>query len=211
MTKKNENTKKEENVKEEKEENIKDEKQAESTEDSQELSEEVCVSAEEIDKIIRNHVYAAMAIGLAPIPVVDLVGLTTTQLDLVRAVAKKYDVPFKKNAVKTVLTALVGGILPVEFAPIFASVIKCIPVVGTLTGAVSMSLLGGASTYAVGRVFVNHFESGGTLLDIDTKKARKGFKEQYEKGKEYVSSLKKKEKTKAEPEKEAKEKTKAEA
>jgi len=33
-----------------------------------------------------------------------------------------------------------------------------------------MATLGGASTYAIGRVFKQHFEKGGTLEDFDPKK-----------------------------------------
>ena len=176
----------------------KEDKKTEKIENAEEVSEEISVSTEEIDKIIRHHVYAAMGLGLAPIPLIDIMGLSVIQLDLLRVIAKKYNVPFKNNAAKNMITTLVGGILPVGLAPVFASIIKCVPVVGTLTGAVSMSIMGAASTYAVGRVFVKHFESGGTLLDVDTEKVQEKFKEQYEKGKEYVSSLKKKGKTDAE-------------
>jgi uncharacterized protein (DUF697 family) len=159
-----------------------------------ELPEEtaLAVKTEEIDAVIRNRVYAALALGLAPIPVVDLVGLTAIQIDLVRVLAKKYNVPFKKNAAKTIITALVGSVLPVGAAPLFASMMKLVPFVGLTTGAVSMSILGGASTYAIGKVFNRHFASGGTLLDVDTAKVKDSFQEQYEKGKSYASSLKKK-------------------
>lgn len=150
------------------------------------------VASEELDAVIRNRVYASMALGLAPIPVVDLVGLTAVQIDLVRVLAKKYDVPFKRNAAKTIISALVGSVVPVGVAPLFASLMKMVPYVGLTTGAVSISILGGASTYAVGKVFNKHFASGGTLLDVDTAKVKDGFKEQYEKGRSYVSSLKKK-------------------
>ncbi len=210
MTKKSEATAKVDSVKEEEQAATMEEEQATTMESSEEVSEDVSVSTEEIDRTIRNHVYSSMALGLAPIPLLDLVGLSVIQLDLVRKIAKKYNVPFKENAAKTCITALVGGVLPVGLAPVAASIIKCVPIVGTLTGAVSMSLLGGASTYAVGRVFVKHFESGGTLLDVDTEKVQEGFKEQYEKGKEYVAGLKKKEekepapKTETEPEAQAK-------
>ncbi len=147
---------------------------------------------EEIDAVIRHRVYAAMALGLAPIPVVDLLGLTAIQIDLVRVLAKKQGVPFKKNAAKTIISALLGSVVPVGVAPLFAYAVKWVPFVGLTTGAVSISLLGGASTYAVGKVFNKHFASGGTFLDVDTTKFKEGFKEQYEKGKSYVSSLKKK-------------------
>lgn len=152
----------------------------------------IVVAGEEIDGIIRRRVYAAIALGLAPLPVVDIVGLTAIQIDLVRALAKKYGVPFKKNVTKSIISALVGSILPVGVAPLFAGMIKLVPYIGLTTGAVSISILGGASTYAVGRVFNKHFATGGTLLDVDAGKLKDGFKDQYEKGKSYVSSIKKK-------------------
>ena len=158
--------------------------------DSSEISSAADVSKEEIDSVIRKRVYAAMALGLAPIPLVDLIGLGAIQIDLVRVLAKKHDVVFRKNIVKTLIAALMGGILPVGSAPLFASVVKFVPFVGLTTGAVSLSLLGGASTYAVGKVFEKHFASGGTLLDVETEKIKTGFKEQYKKGKEFVASKK---------------------
>lgn len=152
----------------------------------------VVVPAEEIDGIIRRRLYASLALGLAPLPVVDILGLTAIQIDLVRALAKKYEVPFKKNVAKSIISALVGSVLPVGAAPLFASMIKLVPYIGLTTGAVSVSILGGASTYAVGKVFNRHFATGGTLLDVDAGKLKDGFKDQYEKGRSYVSSLRKK-------------------
>jgi uncharacterized protein (DUF697 family) len=152
----------------------------------------IVVSQTEIDAMIRKRVYAAMALGLAPIPLVDLFGLFALQIELVRSLAKKYEVPFKDNRVKSLVASLVGGIVPVGAAPLFASLVKVVPFVGFTTGAASMSILGGASTYAVGNVFAKHFASGGTLLDLKVEKVQAGFKEQYEKGKGYVSTLKKK-------------------
>jgi hypothetical protein len=45
-------------------------------------------------------------------------------------------------------------------------------VIGTLFGMVSVSGFAVAATYAVGRVFIAHFESGGTLLDLDLASAK---------------------------------------
>lgn len=166
------------------------EEQAASTEQAATV---VMVPKAEVDAVLRHHVYASLALGLAPVPLVDLVGLTAVQLDLVRALAKKYEVPFKANVAKSIIGSLMGGILPVGIAPLFASLVKFVPVVGLTTGAVSMSLLGGASTYALGKVFASHFASGGTLLTIKAEKVQATFKEQYEKGKKVVASMKKKE------------------
>jgi hypothetical protein len=40
--------------------------------------------------------------------------------------------------------------------------------------------LASAATIAIGRVFTQHFETGGTLLDIDADKLRTHFKAEFE-------------------------------
>ena len=57
----------------------------------------VIIPACEIDAIIRKRVYGSVALGLAPIPLLDLIGLYAIQVDLVRALANKYGVPFKAD------------------------------------------------------------------------------------------------------------------
>jgi hypothetical protein len=48
---------------------------------------------------------------------------------------------------------------------------------------VSIPVMAGASTYAIGKVFVKHYEEGGTILDLNTEKLKAYYREQYEKGK----------------------------
>ena len=38
---------------------------------------------------------------------------------------------------------------------------------GTIASGVSTAVFAGASTFAVGKVFIEHFESGGTFLTFD--------------------------------------------
>ncbi len=181
-------------------------KSEETKSESQPRFQEVTFSAEEIrfdeaNKLIGNRVKWAMGVGLVPIPIVDLVGLLGLQISLVQSMAKMYDVPFKENVARSLISSLMGSIIPVFIAAPVSSLLKAIPVIGTATGAVSMSLIGGASTYAVGKIFLQHFESGGTLLDFDSKKMRGKFKEKFTEGKEVASEIK------AAEEKEAKDKT----
>jgi hypothetical protein len=63
------------------------------------------------------------------------------------------------------------------------------PGVGTAAGVMSMSILGGAATYAIGKVFVQHFESGGTFLDFDPEAVREHFAAEFTKGKDVATSL----------------------
>ena len=156
------------------------------------------VVKQDIDEVIRKRVYGSLALGLAPIPLLDFVGIGAIQVELVHTLAKRFNVPFRKDLAKTLIISLVGGIVPVGLAGPVASVLKFIPVIGYTTSAVSMSLLGGASTYAVGHIFAKHFAAGGTLIDMNIESVRESFKVKYQEGKEYVAALRSKKERKSE-------------
>jgi uncharacterized protein (DUF697 family) len=139
--------------------------------------------AKDGNKVIRNHMLVSMGVGLIPIPMADLVGITAVQLNMLRKLAKLHEVPFTQHKVKSILTALVGGGGSVPVAEGFASLVKFIPVVGTTVGAVSMPITAGAVTYAVGKVFLQHFASGGTFLTFDPEKVRDYYAEMFKEGK----------------------------
>jgi len=150
------------------------------------------VSQDEIDALIRKRVYGAMALGLAPVAVLDLVGLFAIQVELVNALAKKYDVPFSKDRAKNLIGSLLGSALPVALGPAVFSLLKAIPLIGMTAGAATMTIMGGASTYAMGRVFNRHFATGGNLIDMDAVKVKESFRSYYNEGKQYVKGLRKK-------------------
>ncbi len=139
-----------------------------------------------VEKLIRNHVLWSMGAGLIPIPIVDFFAVGGIQLDLVRQMCKLYDLKFKENDGKAIVSALTGS----GVARLGAQAIKFIPGVGTVLGSVSMSVLSGASTYALGQVFKKHFETGGTILDFDASRLKKMYDEQFEKGKKVARDMK---------------------
>jgi hypothetical protein len=51
-----------------------------------------------------------------------------------------------------------------------------------VAGGISVAALSFATTYAVGNLFIQHFESGGTLLDFDPAKTREYFATQFKQG-----------------------------
>ncbi len=149
-------------------------------------------SKDDLDKIIRHHVYYAMGVSLIPVPLVDFAGLTGIQLNLVRKLAKAYNVPFFKDSVKNILSSLVGGALPLAMAtPLASSVAKFIPMMGQTAGVVTMPILGGATTYALGKVFVQHFASGGTFLTFDPEKVKSFYNEMLKEGQTVADDIKK--------------------
>lgn len=142
------------------------------------------------ENIIKSHVIASMALGLVPIPLFDIAALSTTQLSLLKQLSEHYGVPFDNFDLKSILTSLISGSLPIISVVGLSSLVKFIPGLGTLAGMASLSITAGSVTYAVGKVFSRHFEEGGTFDDFDPRQAQKILKSEFEYGKSVVTSLK---------------------
>lgn len=139
------------------------------------------------DTIIRNHMIWSMGAGFIPVPIADFFAVSAVQLDMIRQLCKVYNIDFKQTQGKALITALTGSSL----ARIGARAIKFIPGVGSVLGGVTLAVLSGASTYALGEVFKKHFETGGTFLDFDVERLKKFYNEKFEKGKEMAEEYQK--------------------
>ncbi len=144
------------------------------------------------DDIIRNHVLWASGAGAIPIPILDIAGVTAVQLDMIRQLANLYEVNYDESAGKHIITAVAGSTM----ARIGASFIKTIPVIGAILGGFSMSVLSGASTYGMGKVFTNHFANGGDLFNMDFNWAQQFYQQEYQKGETFTQEITKTEKPK---------------
>lgn len=138
-------------------------------------------------EIIRNHIGFSMGAALVPFPGADLLAVSAVQLNMLRQLAKLYQVGFMDTLGKTFISTVAGT----GAARLGASLIKAIPGVGTFIGELSMPVLSGASTYALGNIVAQHFHDGGTLEDFDLTKARNTYKEEIEEGKRIANELKK--------------------
>lgn len=148
-------------------------------------------SKESVSRVLRYHVWTSMGVGLIPVPIADLIALTGVQANLLRVLAKIYHVPFRKGIVRNIISALVGGVIPVITAPaVAASVTKTIPAVGLTAGVVTMPIIAGATTYALGKVFIQHFASGGTFLTFDPEKVKDYYAEMLKEGQNVAENLK---------------------
>jgi len=150
---------------------------------------------ESADKIIRNHIVWSMGAGLIPVPIADFFAVSAIQLDMVRQMCKLYDVDFKETEGKAVISSMTGSGLARLGA---RAAIKFIPGIGTVIGGMTMAVLSGASSYALGEVFKKHFETGGTFLDFDMDRLTKMYKEKFEKGKKVAEKIKKEQERKQE-------------
>lgn len=135
------------------------------------------------ETITRDHVIMATAVGFVPGPGLDLAGSLAVQLALLARLSKLYGVPYSENVGKGVIFSLVSSLGGLSVGGVMAlSAIKIVPVVGTAVGALGMPVMMGAFTYALGKVFTQHFESGGNFLDFDAASYRRYFREMFDRG-----------------------------
>jgi uncharacterized protein (DUF697 family) len=117
-------------------------------------------------KVVQRSALWSGAAGLIPIPVADLAAVGGVQLNMLRKISQIYGVPFSENRGKALIASIFGAMIPASSGMGVASLIKGVPLAGTAVSAVAMPTLSVGATYAIGRAFIQHFASGGTLLDF---------------------------------------------
>ncbi|MDZ4708344.1 MAG: DUF697 domain-containing protein [Saprospiraceae bacterium] len=145
----------------------------------------------EVESVIRNHLVWSMGAGFIPVPVADFFAVSAIQLDMVRQLCRVYEIEFKETEGKAIISSITSSGLARLAA---RAVIKFIPGAGSFIGGMAVSILSGASTYALGQAFRKHFETGGTFLDFDLSRLKKIYDDMFEKGKEVARHIREEDK-----------------
>ena len=131
-------------------------------------------------KVVRNYMFGSAAAGILPIPpLLDAGLLWGVQLRMLHQLAKIYEVEFSQQRALAILGALSGLGLTVSVGTLLWMLV---PVPGKILFNLAGLTLPPASTYALGQVFIQHFESGGTFLTFDEKRAKKVYEENLARG-----------------------------
>lgn len=137
---------------------------------------------------VRHYAWWASGWGLLPLPMVDALAQSAVQLRMLKRLSEVYGVPFSYNRGKAIVAALVGGVVPTTLSRgAMGLLVRSIPVVGPLIGMVTTPAFDFASTYAVGKVFIEHYESGGAFLELDPDRYRDAYTRYYQEGREMAS------------------------
>lgn len=143
---------------------------------------------EQAAEIVRRKMLWSAGVGLVPVPLVDGAAFLGLQLHMIKQLCNLYGVTFKAHWAKNLVAGLLGSILPAGLGAPLAIGLRYIPVIGHTTSALAFCGLGGAATYALGKVFTNHLASGGTLLNVNADKLKAGFKKHFKEGQEAMTS-----------------------
>lgn len=127
--------------------------------------------SEQADKIVRNHMLASLASGVIPIPLVDIAILGGIHLRMISQLAKNYDVEFSEQRANSII----GSVAGISVTATAASLLKSLPGIGPALFGLGVLTLPAASTYALGQVFIKHFESGGTFVTFDAERGKQDY------------------------------------
>ena len=119
------------------------------------------------EKLVERFSLWGGAAGFIPVPFVDLATVGGVQIQMLRRISRIYGVPFSENRGKALIAALAGAMLPASSGLGAASLVKSVPIAGAVVSALAMPTLSAGATYAIGMAFIEHFASGGTLLDFN--------------------------------------------
>lgn len=140
------------------------------------------------DRMITRHVALAMGAAALPAPLVDVAAVTWVQIDLVKRLAVRHGIASDSARAKAAVLALAGA----TAARIGGSLVKSVPGGGLIIGSATQIALAGATTYAIGKVYHEHFEALGTLDAPDFDRLRDRFDAHLERGRRLAQELREK-------------------
>lgn len=128
------------------------------------------------NEIVKRYALYAGGAGLIPMPAVDFAAIAALELKMISEIGNLYGLPFDKDRVKPVIGAIIGGYSATRIGyGVGGSMLKSVPILGQAIGFFSVPAFGAGVTYAVGKIFITHFASGGTFLDLNPDKVREYY------------------------------------
>lgn len=124
----------------------------------------------------------SVAASLIPIPFLDMASLGVIQVNMIVDITKLYEQKVSRNAVQGVVSVLFGTLAPFGAAHYaMSSIPKFLPGYGTAVGAVTLATFGAAATYSVGKIFVRHYENGGSFSNFSASAIQADLKKEFSK------------------------------
>ncbi len=117
-------------------------------------------------RIVERHAAYSAVGGIIPLPIANVASITAVIVRMVKLLSDLYGVPFERDRARAIVVGLVGGAMPTGLAAVTASTLVYVVPGSNLIGLAVSSITAIASTRSIGRIFVEHFESGASLIDF---------------------------------------------
>ena len=131
---------------------------------------------------VKGYAVGSLAVApLVPVPLLDLAALAALQLVMVSSLAAAYELKcLPSTKLKSVISTFLGWTIAASISPYLGYLLRGVPLIGSVAGAMSLTALYAASTYATGKVFIQHFESGGTFLTFNPDDVRDYYEKEFQ-------------------------------
>jgi len=120
------------------------------------------------EAIVNKFAFWGAVGGVIPIPLLDWTAVSGIQVWMIKELCDLYDVQFSDAIARSIVTSLLGGIVP--------SAVKTIPGIGWILGLATAPAAFSAATWGVGKIIISHFERGGGIHDLDPVEAKQEMK-----------------------------------
>jgi uncharacterized protein (DUF697 family) len=121
--------------------------------------------------IVERHATYSGVGGVIPLPIVNIASVTAVIVRMVKMLSDLYGVPFERDRARAIVVGLMGGAMPTGLAAATASTLVYVIPGSNLIGLAVSSVAAIACTRSIGRIFIEHFESGATLADFQRAEA----------------------------------------
>jgi uncharacterized protein (DUF697 family) len=118
------------------------------------------------EAIVRRHAAYAAVGGIMPLPLLSFAGVTAIILRMVKALSDHYGVPFERDRARAIVIGLMGGAMPTGLGVVASSTLAYMVPASAVIGLAVSTVVAAAATRSIGRVFVEHLESGATLVEL---------------------------------------------
>lgn len=144
---------------------------------------------EDAERVVEKYVAISAGIGLVPIPLVDQIGVAALLSTMINNIGEIYEVDIVKYRVKLIIIAVLGGAHTHWISKyLIGTLVGLIPGANIIGSLVAKPVLAGAITYAIGKLFIKHFENGGWLENFDIEKAKDEFPSVFAEGQQLMKT-----------------------
>jgi uncharacterized protein (DUF697 family) len=118
------------------------------------------------NSIVERHTAYAAVGGIIPVPIANVASITAVIVRMVKLLSDLYGIPFERDRARAIVVGLMGGAMPTGLGAVTTSTLFYIVPGSGLVGLAVSSIAAVACTRSIGRIFVEHFESGSSLHDL---------------------------------------------
>ena len=111
--------------------------------------------------------------GVIPLPLINVASVTVIILRMVKLLCRLYGVPYEQGRARALIVGLAGGAVPTTASAVTTSTLIYFVPGANLLGLAVSSVTASACARAIGRRFVEHFETGASLIDFPVIDRRK--------------------------------------